>query len=56
MVILGASSDHLVVDPGPVPLRVGAEVRFQLDYPALLRAMTSPFVARVMTARDGRAD
>ena len=44
-----ASSDHLVVDPGPVPLAVGAEVAFQLDYSALLRAMTSPFVTRVMT-------
>jgi len=49
MRILGASSDHLVVDPGPVPLAVGAEVAFQLDYSALLRAMTSPFVTRVMT-------
>ncbi|MHC4894865.1 MAG: alanine/ornithine racemase family PLP-dependent enzyme [Planctomycetota bacterium] len=46
--ILGASSDHLVVDCGTLRLPVGSEVRFQLDYSALLRAMTSPFVAKVM--------
>jgi len=50
--IIGASSDHLVVDAGPRPLEVGAEVRFGLDYSALLRAMTSPFVTRVMTHGD----
>ena len=31
---------------------VGAEVRFQLDYGALLRAMTSPFVTRMIVPRD----
>ena len=46
--ILGASSDHLITDSGRLHLAVGAEVRFQLDYSALVRAMTSPFVARVM--------
>lgn len=45
--ILGASSDHLVLDTGRRSLPVGAEVRFQVDYGALLRAMTSPFVAKV---------
>ena len=45
--ILGASSDHLVADSGHGRLSVGAETRFQLDYSALLRAMTSPFVAKV---------
>ena len=44
--ILGASSDHLVARRRRRALPVGAEVRFQLDYSALLRAMTSPFVAR----------
>jgi predicted amino acid racemase len=46
--ILGASSDHLVTDSGQARLSVGAEVRFQLNYSALVRAMTSPFVAKVM--------
>ena len=44
--ILSASSDHLVVDVSDFrgSMRVGAEVTFQLDYSALLRAMTSPFI------------
>ena len=46
--ILGASSDHLVADSGEDRLAVGAETRFQLDYSALLRAMTSPFVAKIV--------
>ena len=46
MAILGASSDHLVLDAGAVPCPVGAELAFGLDYAALLRAMTSPFVDR----------
>ncbi|MDQ6910709.1 MAG: alanine racemase, partial [Actinomycetota bacterium] len=45
--ILGASSDHLVVDAGAVAIAVGSELRFQLNYGALLAAMTSPFVAKV---------
>ena len=48
--VLGASSDHLVLDTGHRPLAVGDEVRFQVDYSALLRAMTSPFVAKVPLA------
>jgi predicted amino acid racemase len=43
--ILGGSSDHLVVTSDVGNLAVGAEMTFQLDYSALLRAMTSPFVA-----------
>ncbi len=50
--ILGASSDHLVLDAGSHAPAVGAEVRFQLDYSALVRAMTSPFVERVFTHAD----
>tara|TARA_R110002094_G_scaffold55475_9_gene66445 strand:- start:576 stop:1658 length:1083 start_codon:yes stop_codon:yes gene_type:complete len=45
--ILGASSDHLIVECAGEPLQVGGEVRFEPDYSALLRAMTSPFVAKV---------
>lgn len=44
--LLGASSDHLVVRTMPSAIRVGAEVRFELNYSALVRAMTSPFVER----------
>lgn len=45
--ILGAGSDHLVV-AADTPLPIGSELSFQLGYGALLRAMTSPFVAKVM--------
>ena len=44
--ILGGSSDHVVVTSGVGNLAVGAEMTFQLDYSALLRAMTSPFVGK----------
>jgi len=43
--VLGASSDHLVVDSHGVSLPIGSEVVFGLNYSALVRAMTSPFVA-----------
>ncbi|QYG93921.1 alanine/ornithine racemase family PLP-dependent enzyme [Iamia sp. SCSIO 61187] len=50
MTVLGASSDHLVIDPGDEVLAVGDEVAFGLGYGALVRALTSPFVACVPTA------
>lgn len=49
--VLGASSDHLIIDSGQHRLPVGAEVEFHLDYSALVRAMTSPFVTRAMQVR-----
>jgi predicted amino acid racemase len=48
--IIGASSDHLIVDCGQLLLPVGTEVRFQLNYSAMVRAMTSPFVSKVLRA------
>jgi predicted amino acid racemase len=51
--MLGASSDHLIVDTAD-HLPIGTEVRLQLNYSALLRAMTSPFVAKVLNqAKSG---
>jgi predicted amino acid racemase len=47
LTILGASSDHLVLDAGDHSLAVGDEVRFALGYGALVRAMTSPYVDHV---------
>ncbi|RSL33148.1 alanine/ornithine racemase family PLP-dependent enzyme [Salibacterium salarium] len=44
--ILGASSDHMVVDAKESDLHVGDEVAFQLSYGALLSAMTSPYVTK----------
>ncbi len=46
--VMGASSDHLTVVSDKDGLSVGAEVTFQLNYSALVRAMTSPFVAKVI--------
>ena len=50
--ILGASSDHLVVDCGTNPLPIGSEVTFQVNYGALVDTMTSPFVTK--TIQEGR--
>ncbi len=46
--ILGASSDHLVIDAGQRRLSIGAEIAFQMTYSALARAMASPYVAKLM--------
>ncbi len=46
--VMGASSDHLTLESDRFELSVGAEVVFQLNYSALVRAMTSPFVSKVM--------
>lgn len=45
--ILGASSDHIVLDTTRTPLHVGDQVRFSINYAALLSSMTSPFVGNV---------
>ena len=45
--VLGASSDHLILDIRDSGLEVGAEVRFDIGYSALLRAMMSPYVEKV---------
>ncbi|HQU87541.1 MAG TPA: alanine/ornithine racemase family PLP-dependent enzyme [Denitromonas sp.] len=49
--LLGASSDHLIVRSDRAEIAVGDEIRFQPNYAALLRAMTSPFVAKCLTSR-----
>ncbi|MGB0113148.1 MAG: alanine/ornithine racemase family PLP-dependent enzyme [Ilumatobacteraceae bacterium] len=52
--MLSASSDHLVVET-PLQMAPGDEVRFEPGYAALLRSMTSPFVAnRLRRCRDQR--
>jgi ornithine racemase len=47
--ILGASSDHLIVESSDA-VAPGTELAFEPNYSALVRAMTSPFVAKVMRA------
>jgi len=46
--ILGASSDHLLLDSKNSHFQVGDEVRFTPDYGALLTSMTSPFVHKYL--------
>jgi len=50
--VLGASSDHLILDVEGPDLEVGDEVRFDVGYSALLRAMTSPYVEKVYLPRS----
>ncbi len=54
--ILGASSDHLLVDSGDSSLAVGDKVKFNVNYSALVRAMTSPFVHKVMKQKSTPID
>ena len=44
--ILGASSDHIILDAKQIDLKVGDEVVFNLNYGALLSVMTSPYVRK----------
>ena len=47
VIIEGASSDHLIVDVTNLKeVRVGTKLAFKMDYPCLLRAMTSPYLDR----------
>jgi len=49
--ILGASSDHIIVDSKNIDLKVGDELEFDLNYGALLSAMTSLYVNKVSSDR-----
>jgi len=44
--ILGASSDHIIINAKNLDLRVGDEVEFDLNYGALLSVMTSQYVTK----------
>lgn len=52
--ILGASSDHLIINSGQCYQPVGSEVRFQLNYSAMVRAMTSPYIEKMMVERSNK--
>lgn len=49
--ILGASSDHLIIRQSERAAEVGSEISFQVNYSAMLRAMTSPFVSKDFVKR-----
>jgi len=44
--ILGGSSDYLIIDTNNNDFKIGTEISFELNYEALLRAMTSPFIRK----------
>lgn len=52
--IMGASSDHLILESAEFDIYVGEEVIFQLNYSALVRAMTSPFVSQIIKSASGQ--
>ncbi len=45
--ILSASSDYIIVDLKDNDFKLGDELRFNVNYEALLGAMTSPFISKV---------
>jgi predicted amino acid racemase len=49
---IGATSDHFIVETPGARLPIGAEITFQPNYSALMRAMAAPNIAKVM--RNGR--
>ena len=53
LLILGASSDHIIIDSENCNLKVGDEVSFSLDYGGLLAAMTSPFISKHFIGERG---
>ena len=42
--IIGASSDHIIIDAKKLEIKVGDELEFEMNYGALLSAMTSLYV------------
>ncbi|PUB09958.1 alanine/ornithine racemase family PLP-dependent enzyme [Yoonia sediminilitoris] len=51
-VLIGATSDHIVIGTKHATLRVGSEMRFQMKYSALMRAMAAPDV-EIKLLHDG---
>jgi len=52
--IVGASSDHLIIDITDFKeeLKVGEEVKFRLNYPALLSATTSKYINKYFHRKE----
>jgi ornithine racemase len=44
--IIGSSSDHLIVNPKNLTLKVGDVLTFNITYRALLRLMVSPYIVK----------
>ncbi|MHA6324905.1 alanine racemase [Roseivivax sp. CAU 1753] len=50
--LIGATSDHLVIESNRSAPKLGSEVRFQMNYSALMHAMAAPDIA-VKLLHDG---
>jgi len=52
--IIGASSDHLIIDVTDFEenIKVGDEVRFRLNYPALLSTTTSKYIKKYFYRKE----
>ena len=51
--IIGSSSDHIILEDKNLLLSVGDKVRFKVNYSALLSAMTSPYVKKIIINKNG---
>lgn len=53
--LIGATSDHLVIESIRSPLNLGSKVRFQMNYSALMHAMATPDIeVRLLDDRNAR--
>ncbi|WP_299197765.1 alanine/ornithine racemase family PLP-dependent enzyme [uncultured Tateyamaria sp.] len=52
IVIIGATSDHTVVDTAKSAVPVGSEIKMGMKYSALMRAMSAPDVAKVVHGKQ----
>ena len=52
--ILGASSDHTIINAKKLEIRSGKELAFSMNYAALLSAMASPYVMKDLSEYDER--
>lgn len=50
--ILGASSDHTIIDTKQLEIKTGKELAFNVNYAALLSAMTSPYITKNLSKYD----
>ena len=48
MKILGASSDHLLINVTKCPIKVGDIIEFDMTYGAMLSLMTSKYVNKIV--------
>lgn len=55
LTLIGATSDHLVVETADLCLAIGTEVSLQPNYSALMRVMNAPNVEKIIRSRDSYA-